>query len=150
MPHHPKKISEWHRCILWHRNGIYSRNQAVRRQRRQSRELILTVRTVRNAGVFTHVFERRKEPQLSRTDRSPETSHVILSRERLLRIGRWIFDREARIQRRRPLVKRKFAVQFGRAPPRADHHGTCRGAARIRVLLRSPERKLLNRLGRKI
>ena len=109
-----------------------------------------TRRAVSNACIFVESFNRRKEPQLSAHDRAAKRSNVILPRERLLRIRRRIINRKARVQRRGALVECPASMPVVGAMLGRDDNRCSSRSRRVRVLLRSPYSKFLDRIGREI
>src|SRR5579864_5988361 len=146
-------IAERNRNAAGNGNGrdccVADSEQALRGQLGQGIELSLTLRTVSNAGVFVDVFERGEEPELVFDNRSTECADIILARERLLRIGRWIFDGEASVKRSGTLVESFIAVPlicpvFGR-----DHDGAGGRATGVGVFLSRSNGEFLDGLRRK-
>ena len=95
---------------------------------------------------------------LSCCDRPAERANIVLPRKWLLRIVthariaglRRILDREARIQRRRPLVEGAAAMPVIGSALGRDHDRSRRGSARVGVFLGRAHRKFLNRVRREI
>ena len=90
-----------------HRDGIHSDrltfkidavNQTGSGQRRQRVELREIARVVVDARVFVHTFERAEDPELVLVQRPAQGGHIVLSRERLLGLGRRIVDGKASVQ----------------------------------------------------
>ena len=96
------------------------------------------------------VFKGREKPQPFLDDRTAERADVILPRERLLGIGSWVVNREARIQSGGAAVKRSRTVPLVGAVLGGDHHGGGRGAAGVRVFLRRAQGKFLDGVGREV
>ena len=82
-----------------------AREQSQRCQLRERVKLRHAGIAVGNAGVFMNIFQRGKKPQTILHDRAAERADIILARKWLLRVGRWIVDREARIQSGSAFVK---------------------------------------------
>src|SRR5580704_1323170 len=95
-------------------------------------------------------FECGKEPQTILPDRAAQRGYVILPRKGLLGIRSRILDGKSRIQRGRALVKCRVAMERVRSSPGCDHNRSGRGTARVRVLLRGPDREFMNSIGRVI
>src|SRR5579872_448391 len=149
-----KVIAKWNRNAAGNGNGrdrcVADCQQALRGQLGQGIELSLTLPTVSNAGVFVDVFERGEKPELVFDNRSAECADIVLARERLLRIGRGIFDGEASVKRSGTLVESFIAVPLVRAVLGGDHDGASSGAARVGVFLSRSNGKFLNGFRRKI
>ena len=92
------------------------------------------------------IFECGKEPETILPDRAAQSGYVILPRKRLLGIRCGILDRKSRIQRGRAFVKYRVAMQCVRTAPGCDHARSGRGTACVRILLRCPDRELVNRI----
>ena len=133
-----------------HGNRVHIRDQAHLRQLRQRAKLRLARGTVSNTGIFVNVFKRREKPELARLDRTTECAHIVLARERLLGIRRWILNRVTRVELSGTFVERSVAVPHVRAALGTYHNGACGGAPGVRVFLRRTNGKLLNRVRRNI
>ena len=143
-------IAKWNGNAVRHSNRVHIRNQAHLCQLCQRTKLRLARGTVSNAGVFVNVFKRREKPELARLDRTTQSAHIVLARERLLGIRRGIFNRVTRVQRSGSFIECSVAVPHIRAALGADHDGARGRAAGVRVFLRRADGKLLNRIRRNI
>jgi hypothetical protein len=97
-----------------------------------------------------HVFECGEEPELIFPDRAAEGSYVVLPRERLLGIGRGVFNGKAGVEGGGALVESCVAVKLVGAAPGGDDDGAGGGASGVGVFLGGADGELLDRIGREV
>src|SRR5581483_7877029 len=129
-------IAKGNRCHPRNGNRVDAGNEALRRQGRKGVKLILSRRTVGNAGVLVNILEGREYPELIPADRASLREYVILPRERLLGIRGGILDGVTGIESGRAIVKRAVPVPFIGSPPGGDHHRAASCPARVCILVR--------------